>query len=61
MKTLIGKGRSLWSSNGGATAIEYALIASLVAVVIIGSLLVLGGQLSNKYNDISTAVESAST
>ncbi len=38
----------------GATAIEYGLIAGLIAVVIIGALVSLGTNISNKFNAIAT-------
>jgi pilus assembly protein Flp/PilA len=40
----------------GATAIEYALIASLIAVFIIGSLQVLGASLSSEFTEVSNAL-----
>jgi pilus assembly protein Flp/PilA len=42
-----------FSDDGGATAIEYALIASLVAVAIVAALTVLGGQLTNTFGEVS--------
>ncbi len=42
------------ANESGATAIEYALIASLIAVVIIVSLTVLGSQLQNTFNEVSS-------
>lgn len=44
----------------GATAIEYGLIAALIAVVIIGALTLLGESISSKFDQIATAVSSAS-
>jgi pilus assembly protein Flp/PilA len=44
----------------GATAIEYGLIAALIAVVIIGALTLLGEEISEKFDEIATAVSSAS-
>jgi pilus assembly protein Flp/PilA len=37
----------------GATAIEYGMIAALIAVVILGTLQVIGTQLNAKFNAIS--------
>jgi pilus assembly protein Flp/PilA len=37
----------------GVTAIEYALIASLIAVAIIGAVTLLGSDLSAKFNTIA--------
>jgi pilus assembly protein Flp/PilA len=41
------------ADQSGATAIEYGLIAALIAVVIIGGLSAVGTKLSNKFNQIS--------
>ncbi|MDR1375827.1 MAG: Flp family type IVb pilin [Holosporaceae bacterium] len=37
----------------GATAIEYALIASLIAVVAIAGMKTIGGKISNQLNNIA--------
>jgi pilus assembly protein Flp/PilA len=41
------------ANEAGATAIEYALIASLVAVAIITAVTTLGSQLQNTFNEVS--------
>jgi pilus assembly protein Flp/PilA len=41
------------ANESGATAIEYALIASLIAVAIIASISVLGSKLQNTFNEVS--------
>ena len=46
--------------ESGATAIEYGLIAALIAVVIIAALTVLGQQVSGGFSTIASAVQSAS-
>ena len=43
--------------ESGATAIEYGLIAALIAVVIIGTLQTLGGNLKTKFTAVSTALQ----
>ena len=45
--------------ENGATAIEYGLIAALIAVVIIGALTVLGGNISAKFSTIAGSVQNA--
>jgi len=40
----------------GVTAIEYGLIAALIAVVIIASVTSVGNQLAVKFNQIATAL-----
>ncbi len=44
--------------ESGATAIEYGLIAALIAVVIITAVTTLGTNLSSKFNTIATKVGS---
>jgi len=44
------------SDESGATAIEYGLIAALVAVVLIAALTIVGGDLSNMFNNISNSL-----
>ena len=46
--------------DNGATAIEYGLIAALIAVVIISALTFLGRQLSTKFSSIAASVSAAS-
>ncbi|WP_292286136.1 Flp family type IVb pilin [Marivita sp.] len=41
-------------NESGATAIEYGLIAALVAVALIGALTTLGTDLSGIFGDVST-------
>jgi pilus assembly protein Flp/PilA len=43
-----------------ATAIEYAIIASGIATVIVTAVFSLGGQLGNTYSAIASNVSSAS-
>ena len=42
----------------GATAIEYGLLASLIAVVILGAVRTLGGNVNTAFTTISTALGS---
>lgn len=51
--------RDLLANNEGATAIEYGLIAALVAVAAIGAMTSLGNSLSNTFNDVSTDMDTA--
>lgn len=50
MKTLFSR---FASDESGATAIEYGMIAALIAVVIIGGIKTIGTQLSAKFSAIS--------
>jgi pilus assembly protein Flp/PilA len=47
--------------ESGATAIEYGLIAGLVAVAIITALSLLGTSLDNLFTDVATQVDGATT
>jgi len=43
--------------ESGATAIEYGLIAALIAVVIIGALSLVGTSLQSKFNEVSDSLQ----
>ncbi|RLQ89313.1 Flp family type IVb pilin [Notoacmeibacter ruber] len=43
--------------ESGATAIEYGLIAALIAVAIIGAVSAVGGSLTDRFNAISSAID----
>jgi pilus assembly protein Flp/PilA len=43
----------------GVTAIEYGLIAALIAVVIIGAVTAVGGSLQTVFNAVDTALGGA--
>jgi pilus assembly protein Flp/PilA len=45
------------ADEGGATAIEYTLLSSLVAVFIIGSLQVLGATMSSEFTEVGAALK----
>jgi pilus assembly protein Flp/PilA len=45
--------KKLIQNEEGVTAIEYALIAALIAVAIIAALTTLGGKISNTFNTVS--------
>ncbi len=51
--------RDFIKNEDGATAIEYGLIAALIAVGIIAAATVLGGSLSDLFNRVSTRLNSA--
>jgi len=48
--------KSLWKHEDGATAIEYGLIAALIAVVIIAAITLVGTDLSNMFNQVSNSI-----
>jgi pilus assembly protein Flp/PilA len=45
--------RRFWSDEAGATAIEYGLIAALIAVVIIGAVSSAGGAIQETFEKIA--------
>jgi pilus assembly protein Flp/PilA len=47
--------------ESGATAIEYGLIAALIAVAIIGALTTLGGDLGTLFSNIGTRLTTEGT
>jgi pilus assembly protein Flp/PilA len=55
-----GKGsrivRRLTEDRRGVTAIEYGLIAALIAIAAIGAMTTLGGSLSTTFSDIASSL-----
>lgn len=49
-KTLL----KLFNDESGATAVEYGLIAALIAVAIIATITTLGTNLKNTFNSVAT-------
>ncbi|MEM9054539.1 MAG: Flp family type IVb pilin [Pseudomonadota bacterium] len=45
--------RKFFKNESGATAIEYGLIAALIAVAIIGAVTTLGGNTGNTFNAVA--------
>ena len=56
MKTLVSR---FVNDQSGVTAIEYGLIAALIAVVIIGSVTLVGTDLGLVFTSVSTALNTA--
>lgn len=46
--------RTFFKNESGATAIEYGLIAALIAVAIIGAVTALGSNTSATFNKVAT-------
>jgi pilus assembly protein Flp/PilA len=56
MKAILGNLKKFLSDEHGVTSIEYALLASLIAVIIVGTVRTLGVQLCSEfYNKIVAA------
>ncbi len=49
--------RTFVANDGGASAIEYTLIASLIAVFIIGALAALGTNISSEFGEVGGAMK----
>ena len=49
--------KQFWKEEEGATAVEYALIVGLIAVVLIGTLSTLGGTLDDLFGRITDKLE----
>jgi len=49
--------RRFVKDSSGATAIEYALLASFMAVFIIGALQNLGNKLSQEFSEVGNALK----
>jgi pilus assembly protein Flp/PilA len=58
MKTLFSR---FAADESGATAIEYGLIAALIAVAIITALNTLSGNLKNTFNFVGNSLANAQT
>lgn len=53
--------QAFFAEESGATAIEYGLIAALIAVVIIGALQLLGDELTTTFTAVDTALKAANS
>jgi pilus assembly protein Flp/PilA len=49
--------KALFTDDSGATAIEYALICSLIALALITALTALGTRLSGEFSQVSGALK----
>jgi pilus assembly protein Flp/PilA len=52
-KIMTDRIKAFLANESGATAIEYALIASLIAVAIIGTVTTLGGKIKTVFNEVA--------
>jgi len=50
---------NLIRNEEGATALEYGLLAALIAAAISGSVIALGDQVTATFNDVATKMETA--
>jgi pilus assembly protein Flp/PilA len=56
VKKVTGLLRGLWKDEGGVTAIEYGLIAALIAVIIITAVALVGTDMRNMFNTIANNI-----
>lgn len=47
------------AADRGATAVEYGLLVALIAAVIIGVVVLLGGQINNAFTSVTTELGNA--
>ena len=52
--------KNFLNNEDGATAIEYGLIAALIAVAVIGGVSAVGGSANQTFTTISTSLDNAS-
>jgi pilus assembly protein Flp/PilA len=57
MRELVAAGRRFAHDVSGATAIEYALIASGVSIVIAATVFTLGANVKAYYTNVATALK----
>ena len=50
--------KRIWNDKTGATAIEYAIIASMVSIVAIGAFVLLGGSVRGYFQTVDSAYKS---
>lgn len=60
MSTIKHAVQAFWRDEEGATAIEYGLIAALIAVAIIAGASTLGTNLNNLFDKIATCLSTPS-
>ncbi len=56
MKKLMNHWRALWRDESGAAAVEYGLLAGLIAVVIVTSVTAVGTKLDSIFNTVATKI-----
>jgi pilus assembly protein Flp/PilA len=52
--------KHFWKDESGASAVEYGLLVSLIAVAIIGAVSALGSKLGSVFNSASQSLNVAS-
>ena len=57
MKNFSQSFKTFWADEDGATAIEYGLLAGLIALAIVGGATALGGSINTLFTAVSTALD----
>lgn len=60
MTKIVNFTKTLWQNEDGATAIEYGLLAALIALVIIGAVTTLGQTLSTTFAKVNSQIAAGS-
>jgi pilus assembly protein Flp/PilA len=58
-QTFVGTLRARAQEEGGATAVEYALMIALIAAVIIVAVTFIGNSADSKFQSVGTAINGA--
>jgi pilus assembly protein Flp/PilA len=58
MKVMPGIGRFVWSEEG-ASAVEYSVLAALIAGVVVALIFILGGKVQKAFSDFVTKFANA--
>jgi len=53
MNALFIQARFFWEDDSGVTSIEYALIASLIAIMVVGGATLIGGKLAGFFTSVA--------
>ena len=61
MKTYLRKIVAFINDEEGASAIEYALLVALIALVIVGGATLLGKSISNMFQNAATKLDAVAT
>ena len=48
-----------WADQRGATAVEYGLIVTLIALAVVGAITTLGASVKSSFDRAATAVQNA--
>jgi len=61
IQQITGFARQLWEEEEGQTLVEYGLLVSLIALVVIGVLTIMGRRISNTFNAASNKMGTSTT